>query len=97
MISSVESVPRLNGLPISLPRESAVEIEVEQGILIFRASKIAQDRIEQLLNKQKKTKLDGSEEKELNQYEDIDDYLSFLNRLTRNLAESQPEDLPSGS
>ena len=97
MISSVESVPRLHGLPTSLPRESAVEIEVEQGILIFRASKIAQDRIEQLLNKQRETKLNGSEEKELDQYEDIDDYLSFLNRLTRNLAESQPEDLPSAS
>ena len=94
MISSVESVPTLHGLPVSLPRESAVEIEVEQGILIFRASKIAQNRIGQLLDKQKKSKLDASEEKELDQYEDIDDYLSFLNRLTRNLAESQKKDQP---
>ena len=94
MISSVEIVPKLHGLPVSLPRESAVEIEVEQGILIFRASKIAQNRIEQLLDKRKKSKLDASEEKELDQYEDIDDYLSFLNRLTRNLAESQKKDNP---
>lgn len=97
MISSVESVPKLHGLPISLPRESAVEIEVEQGVLIFRASKIAQNRIEQLLNKQKDAKLNASEENELNQYEEIDDYLSFLNRLTRNLAAAQKEDLPNVS
>lgn len=97
MISSVETVPRLQGLPVSLPRESAVEIEIEEGILIFRASKIAQNRIEQLLNKQRKEKLTDLEETELDQYEEIDDYLSFLNRLTRNLAENQIKELESVS
>lgn len=97
MISSVEIVPRLQGLPVSLPRESAVEIEIEEGILIFRASKIAQARIEQLLDKQRKEKLTDLEETELDQYEEIDDYLSFLNRLTRNLAENQIKELESVS
>ncbi len=97
MISSVETVPRLHGLPVSLPRESAVEIEIEEGILIFRASKIVQKRIEHLLDKQKAAKLSDLEETELDQYEDIDDYLSFLNRLTRNLAEKQPKELESVS
>ncbi len=97
MISSVETVPRLQGLPVSLPRESAVEIEIEEGILIFRASKIAQARIEQLLDKQRKEKLTDLEETELDQYEEIDDYLSFLNRLTRNLAENQIKELESVS
>ncbi len=97
MISSVETVPRLQGLPVSLPRESAVEIEIEEGILIFRASKIAQNRIEQLLDKQRKEKLTDLEETELDQYEEIDDYLSFLNRLTRNLAENQIKELESVS
>ncbi len=85
MISSIETVPRLHGLPVSLPRENAVEIEIEEGILIFRTSKIAQERIERLLDKQKAAKLSDLEETELDQYEEIDDYLSFLNRLTRNL------------
>ncbi len=88
----VESVPRLHALPISLPRESAVELELEQGVLVFHVSPIAQERIESLLEKQREAKLDEGEENELEQYEEIDDYLSFLNRLTRNLAESQIEE-----
>ncbi len=92
MISSVETVPKLHGLPVSLPRESAVEIEIEEGILIFRVSKIAQERIEQLLNSQKEAELTDLEETELDRYEEIDDYLSFLNRLTRNLAGNNSED-----
>jgi hypothetical protein len=97
MISSVETVPTIHGLPISLPREKAVEIDVEQGVMLFRVSKKAQDRIERLLGKQKKTKLNRSEETELDRYEEIDDYLSFLNRLTRNLAENQAKELNSVS
>jgi NH3-dependent NAD+ synthetase len=95
MIGSIETVPKLQGLPVSLPRESAVEIEVEEGVLVFRVSKIAQERIENLLEKQKTAKLTDSEETELDRYEEIDDYLSFLNRLTRNLAENQPKELDS--
>lgn len=85
----VESVPKLNQLPKSLSRENAVEIELEQNVLIFRATKNTQNRIEDLLHKQQESKLNEIEENELRQYEEIDDYLSFLNRLTRNLAESQ--------
>ena len=97
MINPIETVPKLHGLPISLPRESAVEIEVEEGVLVFRVSKIAQERIENLLDKQKASRLTDSEETELDRYEEIDDYLSFLNRLTRNLAENQPKELDSVS
>ena len=88
----IESVPKLNQLPKSLARENAVEIEIEQNVLIFRATKNTQNRIEDLLDKQKGSKLSKTEENELRQYEEIDDYLSFLNRLTRNLAESQNGD-----
>lgn len=97
MISQLETVPKIHGLPVSLPRESAVEIEIEEGALVFRVSKIAQERIESLLEKQKLSKLNESEETELDRYEEIDDYLSFLNRLTRNLAENQPKELESVS
>ncbi len=85
----VESVPRLNRLPVSLSGENAVGIELEDGVLVFRASQAAQNRIEDLLSKQKESRLTQAEEKELREYEEIDDYLSFLNRLTRNLAQSQ--------
>lgn len=89
MTVSIESVPKLSRLPNSLARENAVEIELEQNVLVFRATRATQDKIENLLTKQKEFGLSEIEEKELRQYEEIDDYLSFLNRLTRNLAESQ--------
>jgi hypothetical protein len=89
MPTIIESVPKLHQLPPSLSRENAVEIELEQNVLIFRATENTQNRIEDLLEKQKKFDLSEIEESELRQYEEIDDYLSFLNRLTRNLAESQ--------
>lgn len=79
----------LGDLPAALRREGAINLEVEQGIIILRASKAVQDRIESLLHKQQTAKLTRSEKKELQQYEQIDDYLSLLNRLSRNLAQSQ--------
>lgn len=88
----IESVPKLRHLPSSLARENAVEIEIEQNVLIFRATKATQNRIEDLLDKQRETGLSEIEENELRQYEEIDDYLGFLNRLTRNLAESENGD-----
>jgi hypothetical protein len=97
MISSVETVPRLNGLPNGLPPNDAVEIEVEEGVLIFRVSKNAQERIKNLLDKNKQNNLTDSEKTELDRFEEIDDYLSFLNRLTRNLAENNSEEKESVS
>lgn len=79
----------LGDLPAALRREGAINLEVEQGIIILRASKAVQDRIESLLHKQQTAKLTRSENKELQQFEQIDDYLSLLNRLSRNLAQSQ--------
>jgi hypothetical protein len=76
-------------LPAALRREGAINLEIEQGVIILRASKAVQNRIESLLHKQKTAKLTQAEKKELQQYEQIDDYLSLLNRLSRNLAESQ--------
>ena len=77
--------PRLHQLPTTLPVEGAVRIEIEEGVPIFRASSIVQSRIEALLSKQGTAKLTAEEEKELDSYEEIDDYLSFLNRVVRNL------------
>ena len=82
-----QPVPRLSDLPATLPRKGAIEIELEQGVLIFRISQTAQSRIEDLLDKQRASQLTSAEEQELQQYEDIDDYLSYLNRLVRNLSQ----------
>lgn len=78
-------LPKLKNLPGSLPIEGAIRIELEEGIPIFRASSKVQDRIEELLLKQKSAPLNLEEEKEIDSYEEIDDYLSFVNRTVRNL------------
>ena len=80
-------IPKLHGLPLTLPRDGAVQLELEEGVLIFRVSDAVQDHIESLLNKQRDAALAPNEVEELQQYEDIDDYLSFINRLLRNLAQ----------
>ncbi|MBD1878746.1 hypothetical protein [Coleofasciculus sp. FACHB-T130] len=77
--------PQLRSLPNSLPVEGAVRIELEEGVPIFRASSFVQTRIEELLSKQQDSLLSTAEEQELDSYEEIDDYLSFLNRTVRNL------------
>ena len=85
------SFPRLHDLPTTLPVEGAIRIEIEEGVPILRASTAVQARIETLLSKQQSSTLSAEEEKELNGYEEIDDYLSFLNRVVRNLVQSQTE------
>jgi uncharacterized protein YnzC (UPF0291/DUF896 family) len=76
--------PKLQNLPNNLPLEGAIRIELVEGIPIFRASSTVQHRIEELLIKQKNSSLNSQEERELDLYEEIDDYLSFINRTIRN-------------
>ena len=78
-------VTRLRRLPTSFPAEGAIGIELQEGIPILRASPAVQKRIEMLLHKQQEGTLSVREHEELESYEEIDDYLSFLNRITRNL------------
>ncbi|MFM7449900.1 MAG: hypothetical protein ACKO24_15055 [Leptolyngbyaceae cyanobacterium] len=82
-------LPKLHSLPASLPIEGAVRIELEEGIPIFRASGAVQSRIEALLIKQQELPLSQEEEQELDRYEEMDDYLSFVNRTLRNLSFAQ--------
>jgi hypothetical protein len=76
--------PTLRTLPASLPVEGAIRIELQEGVPIFRASASVQKRIDTLLRKQKVSGLTAKQVEELDRYEEIDDYLSFLNRLVRN-------------
>jgi hypothetical protein len=86
---TIPLLPKLQQLPTNLPIEGAVRIELEEGIPIFRASSFVQERIEALLSKQQDSPLDMEEEQELDCYEEIDDYLSFVNRTVRNLSISE--------
>ena len=85
----VQPVPTLRVLPSALRREGAIGVELQEGVLILRVSKSVQNRIEALLLKQRMSNLSPAEANELQQYEDIDDYLSFLDRFSRNLVQSQ--------
>jgi hypothetical protein len=80
---------KLQYLPTSLPIEGAVRIDLEEGIPVFRASSAVQNHIEELLAKQQTTPLNSEEEEELDCCEEIDDYLSFVNRTLRNLSLTQ--------
>lgn len=82
----VSQVPRLKALPKSLPLEQAICIDLQEGVPIFKASSDVQKRIERLLLKQKKLKLTSRENHELSLYEELDEYLSFTNRVIRNVA-----------
>ncbi len=77
-------LPKLQNLPNTFPIEGAIRIELVEGIPIFRASSTVQNRIEALLNKQQILSLSLEEEQELDLYEEIDDYLSFINRMVCN-------------
>jgi hypothetical protein len=77
--------PKIHQISTKLPREGIIKIDIEEGIPILRSVDTIQERIEFFLSQQITKKLTIEEEQELNFYEEIDDYLSFLNRLTRNL------------
>lgn len=91
-ITSIRPIPRFHRLPATLPEEGAARIELEEGIPVLRASIAVQTRIEMLLQKQRTSGLNAEEEEELDRYEDIDDYLSFLNRVVRNLQWAQNQE-----
>lgn len=80
----INQLPRLKALPQSLPLERAVRIELQEGVPIFRASSLIQNRVEELLYKQRDSKLTANEDQELSLYEELDDYLSYANRIMRN-------------
>jgi hypothetical protein len=86
---SDSSFSALQQLPSTLPRDRAIQLELVDGILIFRASQYVQNRIETLLAQQQTQALTAVEAQELDCYAEIDDYLSFVNRTIRNAAMTQ--------
>jgi uncharacterized protein YnzC (UPF0291/DUF896 family) len=77
-------LPNLQTLIPLLPLEGAICLDLWDGIPRFRASQSLLDRIQNLLETQQERPLTPEEEQELDRYEEIDDYLSFVNRTVRN-------------
>lgn len=75
----------LEALRQALPLENAVRLELREDTLIFRATPTVQDRVERLLEKQQAQTLSVAETNELLRYEELDDFLSLVNRLVRNV------------
>lgn len=82
-------LPNLKKLPKSMPNDGAISMALEEGVPVFRASTQVQERIQALLSHQQEDQLTSEEVEELDRYEEIDDYLSHLNRVVRNLLQSQ--------
>lgn len=78
------SLPKLKKLPRTMPEEGAISIVLQEGVPIFRASQSVQERVQLLLDKVADDEISSAESEELDRYQEIDDYLSHLNRLIRN-------------
>jgi len=78
------TLPKLEALARALPLEDAVRIELREGIPMFRATPRIQDRIEESLEKQAEASLSDEDERELDRYEALDEFLSLVNRLVRD-------------
>lgn len=88
----VHPLPRLHSLPMALPLEGAVGIDLEEGVPVFRASGLIQARIEELLLREREGPLSVQEKKELDQWEEVDGYLSLINCVVRNLMQAQGDE-----
>jgi uncharacterized protein YnzC (UPF0291/DUF896 family) len=84
----IQQLPNIKKLPKSLINSQTVNLKIEQGVVIFRASAEMQNRIEDLLDKVKSDSLTKKEAEELEVFAEIDDYLSHVNRLIRNSYET---------
>ena len=93
----IQEFPQLKHLPKALPLDNVVRIELQEGIPIFRASAWLQKRIQTLLDKKQEGSLTTNENRELDSYEEIDDYLSLVNRIVRNLSLTKPSQLLNAS
>ena len=86
---SIYPLPKFRHLPVSWPLDGAVRLELHNGLPVLRASTAVQRRITALLRKQQETALPPEETDEPDRCDEIDDCLSSLNRIWRDLLQSQ--------
>jgi hypothetical protein len=84
LVNAPQFSPLIHSMPTNLPIEAVIRIELQEGVPMMKASAELQRRIEQLLSKQQTANLTPRECDEIERYEELDDYLSFVNRLVRN-------------
>ena len=84
VIDTLKPLSKLQKLPDSMPGDGAISIALVEGIPVFKAAEVVQERIFYLLDKHKSDGLTVEEKQELDIYQEIDDYLSYFNRMIRN-------------
>jgi hypothetical protein len=73
----------LHCLPNSLPSEGSIGIELVKGLLVFRISTKIQEPIETLIAQKTESALTSEEATELEQYQELVDYLNLVNETMR--------------
>jgi len=73
----------LHRLPNSLSIEGSIGIELVKGLLLFRISTKIQERIETLIAQKTESALTSEEETELDQYQQLVDYLNLVNETIK--------------
>jgi hypothetical protein len=73
----------LHRLPNSLSIEGSIGIELVKGLLVFRIFTKIQDRIETLIAQKTESALTSEEETELDQYQQLVDYLNLVNETIK--------------
>lgn len=85
MDAPLPRLPKLSKLPASLPQDGSINLVLEGSVPTFRAAPAVVGRVKQLLEREQGGELSRAEAEELGRYEELDDYLSHLNRVIRNL------------
>ena len=73
----------LHRLPNSLPSEGSIRIELVKRILVFRISTKIQEQIETLIAQKTESALTTEEATELEQYQQLVDYLNLVNETIK--------------
>ena len=73
-----------------MPQDGSINLVLEGGVPRFRAAPAVLGRVRQLLKRNRGGELSQAETVELGRYEELDDYLSHLNRVVRNLQSTPP-------
>jgi len=73
----------LHRLPNSLLSEGSISIELVKGLLVFPISTKIQDRIETLIAQKTESRLASKEATELEQYQELIDYLNLVNETIK--------------
>ena len=83
-------LPTFRAFPNALPLDNVVRIELQGELPIFKAMPWVQQRVTELIQQNSVAALSSEETRELDGYEEMDDFLSLVNRLIRNAAITVP-------